>query len=160
MAARYRVVLIIAALLWPLAIGSRAAAQDGLTRDAVTIRTLPPQPESAAARLAATLTVARRFARIRLREDCLAEKALSSDIIVCASREPEPGFATDIEQALAADLERDRFAQEICPSGVNCTGNIFAAVSITRDLIRLALDPQADLGSGARIPERFRGANR
>jgi hypothetical protein len=110
------------------------------------------------------MDAARRYTARRTRADCIAEAVTSPDIIVCAPRDdqplpvpevygPVPG-STDgaaVQPTIPCELE-----QAGCFSGVNLPKVAGAVIGI----VGLILDPDRDLGEGAAIPERFRGANR
>lgn len=106
------------------------------------------------------LVNARRFARIRSLSDCLAERRTTSDIVVCGAGRDDGLPLDDNDQGVADDLASDPYAQSVCGEGVRCSGNVLRAIGFTAQLIGYLFDPDGNLSGAARIPERFRGANR
>ena len=104
--------------------------------------------------------------RRRTRADCIAEAMTSSDIVVCAPRDdqqlPVPevyGPAFGSTDGAAVDPRGPGCGASIsnqCYGGID----IIATIGGTIKLVGLLLDPDANLGEGDPIPERFRGANR
>jgi hypothetical protein len=115
-----------------------------------------PEPSVTAEQLMAQT---RRFTRTETMDDCFAERTSTSDIVVCGARQDQGLPLDPRDQDVQSDLESDRLARRAC-GGMACAGNVFAVVTITSGIVGLLLDPEANLGEGERIPQRFRGANR
>lgn len=121
-----------------------------------------PAPAAATDPMAA----ARAMTHRRTRADCVAEAVRSADILVCAARDdqqlpvpevygPEPG-STDGAAVNPAGVPCGASISNPCYSGIDILATVGGAVR----LVGLLVDPDANLGEGAPIPERFRGANR
>lgn len=122
---------------------------------------LPPQP-----RVEDPMAAARALTQRRTRGDCIAERIMTGDIIVCAPVDdqqlpvpevygPVPG-STD---GAAVDPRGPPCGASIsnqCYGGVDIIGTVAGAAR----LIGLLIDPEGDLGEGDPIPKRYRGANR
>ena len=143
------------------AAGALVLLPDAAIAQPVATPVVTPVGMPVAARVTAEQSMAqtRRFTRTATSEDCAAEQASTSDIIVCGARQPRGLPIRPGDQDVQPDLESDRLARRAC-GGMPCAGNVLATVAITTGLIGLLLDPEADLGDAERIPARFRGANR
>lgn len=137
----------------------------GASDPGVTVLTLGDLPPDAQQRRDAMVANARRFARIRTRADCLADAAATGDIVVCGQVRDE---SLPVPEAFGPRLPRTDGAA-VDPSGVPCeltSQGCYEGVNLPRlagatvKLIGLIFDPDANLGEGDPIPERFRGANR
>jgi hypothetical protein len=128
----------------------------------VVIRELP----AAQAAPPDAMVVARQFTARRTRADCVAEAAASSDIVVCAPLRdqdlpvpevygPVPG-STDGAAVDPHGVPCGASISNNCYSGIDLIGTAIGAVRI----VGLIFDPDQNLGEGAAIPKRFRGANR
>ncbi len=122
---------------------------------------LPPQPQ-----VTDPMAAARALTQRRTRGDCIADRLMTGDIIVCAPIDdqqlpvpeiygPVPG-STD---GAAVDPHGPPCGASIsnqCYGGIDVIGTVVGAAR----LIGLLIDPDRNLGEGDPIPERFRGANR
>lgn len=112
------------------------------------------------------LDIARQLAPRRTRADCVAEAMTSSDIVVCAPLDDQQLPVPEVygPQAGSTDGAAVDPRGPLCGASISnqCYGgiDIIATIGGTIKLVGLILDPDANLGEGDPIPERFRGANR
>ncbi|QJQ32458.1 hypothetical protein GV829_08365 [Sphingomonas lacunae] len=145
----------------------------------VTIATISAGlPNQAVAQQAVTLTApssetpvdyianARRFARIRTHEDCRAEAAATSDIVVCGRQQDEGLPLPEIYGPVAGSTDGAAVDPRGEPCGASISGQCYSGVDLPQllgaavNVVGLIIDPDRNLGEGTRVPERFRGANR
>ena len=112
------------------------------------------------------LDVARQLAPRRTRADCIAEAMTSSDIVVCAPRDDQQLPVPEIYGPEFGSTDGAAVDPRGPPCGASISNQCYGGVDIiatiggTIKLVGLLLDPDANLGEGDPIPERFRGANR
>lgn len=146
--------MLLATML--LLAAAEARATPVVIRELPAAQTAPPD----------AMVVARQFTARRTRADCVAEAAASSDIVVCAPLQdqdlpvpevygPVPG-STDGAAVDPHGVPCGASISNNCYSGIDLIGTAIGAVRI----VGLIFDPDQNLGEGAAIPKRFRGANR
>jgi hypothetical protein len=109
----------------------------------------------------------RRFAGLTRREDCRAEAARSSDIVVCGSRNSNQALpAPEIFGPVPGSTDGSAVDPRGVPCGASISnqcwggGDVLGTIGGAINLVGLILDPDKNLGEGDPVPERFRGANR
>lgn len=112
------------------------------------------------------MAAVRALTHRRTRADCIAEAVSSTDTLVCAPLQDQALPLPEVYGPVPGSTD----GAAVDPSGIPCGASIsnrcgggidvIRTVSGAIRLVGLLFDPDADLGEGAAIPERFRGSNR
>lgn len=139
-----------------LLFAAEGRAAPPVIRDLPAARAAPPE----------AMAVARQYTTRRTRADCVAEAAATSDIVVCAPLRDQDLPVPEVYGPVPGSTDGAAVDPHGVPCGASISNNCYSGVDLISTavgavrIIGLILDPDQNLGEGAAIPERFRGANR
>lgn len=122
---------------------------------------LPPQPQ-----VEDPMAAARALTQRRTRGDCIAERVMTGDIIVCAPIDDQQLPVPEVYGPVPGSTDGAAVDPRGPPCGASISNQCYGGIDVistvvgTVRLIGLLIDPDRNLGEGDPIPERFRGANR
>ena len=156
----YRIATVAAILVTPVAAVANNAAEDSPATASA------PTAGPAALTSEELLANSRRFARRQSREDCMAQRQATGDIIVCGSQQGEGLPVPEVYGPVAGSSDGSAIDPRGVPCGASISNNCYegldmmAIASATVGVVLNIIDPDRNLGEGTRLPQRFRGANR
>lgn len=122
---------------------------------------LPPQPE-----VEDPVAAARALTQRRTRSDCIAERVMTGDIVVCAPVDDQLLPVPEVYGPVPGSTDGAAVDPSGPPCGASISNQCYGGVDIISTvagaarLIGLLIDPEGDLGEGDPIPKRYRDANR